>query len=123
MDQKVKFATLMAKLGVYFGAADGDYSDKEKAFVNLFIGLLKTQGNIDMGIEEVIRSTTDKTYTLDELVAEAKEFLQQKDTDPAEVKTTIKTMNQFIETVIQIDGTRTSEEDAEFAKWQKAIGA
>lgn len=121
MDQKVKFATLMAKLGVHFGAADGNYDDKERAFVNLFIGLLKTQGELDMDVENVIRDTTNKRYTLDELVAECNEILNGVDAE--EHSKTIENMCKFIETIIEIDGRSTSEERKEFALWKKAIGA
>lgn len=121
MEQKVRFATLMAKLGVHFGAADGNYDDKERAFVNLFIGLLKMQGALDLDVENVIREASTKKYSLNELVAECNEILNGVAAE--EHSETIQNMCKFVETIIEIDGRTTSEEKKEYVEWKKAIGA
>lgn len=120
MDQKTKFAKLVAKTGVFFGAADGHYDDKEKAFVNLFIGYLKLQGCMQEDIETIIKETTNEKYFLDDLVAETNECL--KDLSAEDKKETLVSMKNFIQTIISVDGTESYSEKDAFDKWQKELG-
>lgn len=121
MDYKVKFATLVAKLGVHFGAVDGNYDDKERAFVNLFIGFLKAQSGMDEEISDIIRSATSERYTIEQLAAEANQLLSGLSAE--ERKGTIDHMNNFLDTVIGVDGDKCLAEKMEFENWKKAIGA
>ena len=121
MDQKVKFAKLVAKLGVYFGAADGNYDDKERAFVNLFIGFLKTQSGMTEDVENIIRETTNEKYKLEDLVAETNDALKHLTAE--ERKGTIDSINSFIETIIGIDGKKCTNEEIEFNHWKEAVKA
>ncbi|MCQ2207399.1 MAG: hypothetical protein MJZ02_04165 [Paludibacteraceae bacterium] len=120
MDQKAKFAKLVAKTGVHFGAADGRYDDKEKAFVNLFIGYLKLQGGMEADVESIIKETINEKYVLSELIAETNECL--KDMSADERKQTLESMKNFINTIICVDGTESYSEQYEFDKWKKELG-
>ncbi len=120
MDQKVKFAKLVAKTGVHFGAVDGKYDDKEKAFVNLFIGYLKLQGTMDADVESIIKEATSQKYLLKELVDETNECL--KDLSAEERKQTLESMKNFITTIVCIDGTESYSEQNEFEQWKKELG-
>lgn len=120
MDQKVKFAKLVAKTGVHFGAADGRYDDKEKAFVNLFIGYLKLQGGMEADAESIIKEVTNQKYLLKELVDETNECL--KDLNAEERKQTLESMKNFINTIICIDGSESYSEQNEFDQWKKDLG-
>ena len=120
MDQKVKFAKLVAKTGVHFGAADGKYDDKEKAFVNLFIGYLKLQGAMETDAESIIKEVTNQKYLLKELVDETNECL--KDLNAEERKQTLESMKNFINTIICIDGSESYSEQNEFDQWKKDLG-
>ena len=118
MDQKV--AKLVAKTGVHFGAADGKYDDKEKAFVNLFIGYLKLQGAMEADAESIIKEVTNQKYLLKELVDETNECL--KDLNAEERKQTLESMKNFINTIICIDGSESYSEQNEFDQWKKDLG-
>ncbi|MBQ4035656.1 MAG: hypothetical protein II623_09385 [Paludibacteraceae bacterium] len=120
MDQKVKFAKLVAKTGVHFGAVDGKYDDKEKAFVNLFIGYLKLQGTMDADVESIIKEATSQKYLLKELVDETNDCL--KDLSAEERKQTLESMKNFITTIVCIDGTESYSEQNEFEQWKKEFG-
>ncbi|MBR6042464.1 MAG: hypothetical protein K6G31_06125 [Paludibacteraceae bacterium] len=120
MDQKVKFAKLVAKTGVHFGAVDGKYDDKEKAFVNLFIGYLKLQGTMDADVESIIKEATSQKYLLKELVDETNDCL--KDLSAEERKQTLESMKNFITTIVCIDGTESYSEQNEFEQWKKELG-
>lgn len=117
---KIKFAELVAKTGVHFGAVDGNYDDKEKAFVNLFIGFLKAQGAMDGDVENIIKTTNNGKYTLEELVNETKNQLKGLSED--EKKATLKGMSNFINTIICVDGMDTYDEQQEYAKWKSDLG-
>lgn len=120
MDQKVKFAKLVAKTGVHFGAVDGKYDDKEKAFVNLFIGYLKLQGTMNADVESIIKEATSQKYLLKELVDETNDCL--KDLSAEERKQTLESMKNFITTIVCIDGTESYSEQNEFEQWKKELG-
>lgn len=115
----VKFAELVAKTGIHFGAVDGNYDDKEKAFVNMFIAFLKFNGGVEAEVEDVIRKAGEKTYTLNELVDETKALLA--DLPEAERKGTLESFANFIETVICADGKKELRESWEFDDWKKAL--
>lgn len=120
MDQKLKFATLVAKTGVFFGAADGRYDDKEKAFVNLFIGYLKNVGGLEEEAQNIIAKATESKYLLMELVDETNECL--KGLNEEERKATLDSMANFIQTIISVDGTESYSEKREFESWKKQLG-
>ncbi len=120
MDQKVKFAELVAKTGVFFGAADGNYDDKEKAFINLFIGYLKSQAGIGDDVEQILAATTNKKYELNELIEETKTALAGL--GDAERKSTLNGMKNFINTIVCVDGTEAPAELEAFDQWKKALG-
>ena len=115
----VKFAELVAKTGIHFGAIDGNYDDKEKAFVNMFIAFLKFNGGVNAEVEDVIRQAGNKKYTLDELVSETKSLLSGL--PDAERKGTIESFANFVSSVICADGKQETSETVEFNKWKNAL--
>lgn len=120
MENNIKFVELLAKTGVFFGAADGNYDDKERAFVNLFIGFLKVQAHVDGNVEEVVRKATEKSYTIDEIISETKNALAKESAD--EKAKTLASMANFINTIICIDGVEDSDEKKFFDQWKKELG-
>ena len=119
MDKKIKFAKLVAKTGTFFGAVDGNYDDNEKAFVNLFIGLLKSEANIDSDVEKILAETADEKYTLDDIVSETKAHLA--DMNDAERKETLNSLVEFITIMLNVDGKKASSEIIAFEEWKKAF--
>ena len=47
MEKLINTITLMAKTGLFFASADGDYSDKEKNFIDGFISGIENIGDND----------------------------------------------------------------------------
>ena len=62
----------MAKTGLFFASADGDYSDKEKNFIEGFISGIENIGDIDDELKAKVNDATSHTYTLDEIVSFSK---------------------------------------------------
>lgn len=120
MDKKVKFAQLVAKTGAFFGAVDGEYSDNERAFVNLFIGILSSQCDVDTEVEKLLAETTSKKYELSEVINETKQALEGM--DEKEKKDTIDNLSILISSVINADGKQAEEENNAFSEWKKAMG-
>lgn len=119
MDKKLKFAQLVAKMGVFFGSVDGDYSDKEKAFVNLFVGMLKAQFNINESDEKILTSATEQSYKLQDIIEETQNAV--KDMSADEKSKTFASLENFINIIIGVDGEICEEEKAAFAEWKKAF--
>ena len=115
----VKFAELVAKTGMHFGKIDGNYDDKERSFVNMFIGFLKVNSNFAGDVESVIRNASNQVCTVNQLIDETKEVLS--DLSDERRKGTLESFANFIETVICVDGDKRSMEQSEFKVWKSAL--
>jgi len=116
---KIKFAELVAKTGIHFGGADGFYDDKEKAFVNLFIGFLKVNANVDADTQEIIRKASGQRCSVTELVNETRAIMA--DLPEEERKKTLESFANFIDTVVSVDGQKSTEEVRDFAIWKTML--
>ncbi len=101
MEKLINTITLMAKTGLFFASADGDYSDKEKNFIEGFIS----------GIENI--------GTLDEIVKETQQLLEGF--SPDEQSAIKKSLKAFVNKVIDADCERKSTEQENYLAWKKAI--
>ena len=97
MEKLINTITLMAKTGLFFASADGDYSDKEKNFID----------------------ATSHTYTLDEIVKETQQLLEGF--SPDEQSAIKKSLKAFVNKVIDADCTRKGVEQENYLAWKKAI--
>ncbi|MBR3453941.1 MAG: hypothetical protein IKH26_01310 [Bacteroidaceae bacterium] len=120
IEKLVKVVKLMAKTGLYFASCDGDYSQSEKDFLEAYVSGIEAIGSIDDELKQSVYSTFDKTYSLEEIVEDTKEMVDGF--EPEQRTAVLKEMQQFIIKVIRLDNKVDSKEEAEFVKWNKALG-
>ncbi len=120
IEKLVKVVKLMAKTGLYFASCDGDYSQSEKDFLEAYVSGIESIGSIDDELKQSVYSTFDKTYSLEEIVEDTKEMVDGF--EPEQRTAVLKEMQQFIIKVIRLDNKVDSKEEAEFVKWNKALG-
>ena len=113
-----KIIKLMAKAGLFFARADGQYDVREKSFIANFIDKLSAVGPADE-VEALLAGALDKQYSLDEVIADTKDLLD--DFNPTERGAILLMIDGFIEQVISADGKKTSDEIENFTAWQKAV--
>ena len=120
MDKKPieKVIKLVAKTGLFFAHADGEYDVREKKFIEGFIDKLAAIGPVDE-VKAEIEGSLNKAYTLDEIVAETKDLLEGFNKPEQEV---IKlTMRQFVINVINSDCVEKKTETELFKAWIQAL--
>jgi len=114
-----KIIKLIVKLGLFFAHSDGSYSAKERSFIAHFVEKLADMGDID-DIKDVLGDSINKAYTLDEVVAETNDLLDDfQGNDRAAIKATLLGFAQ------QVIGSDNNECKAEMqaldAWWDKLI--
>ena len=119
MEKLINTITLMAKTGLFFASADGDYSDKEKNFIEGFISGIENIGDIDDELKTKVNDATSHTYTLDEIVKETQQLLEGF--SPDEQSAIKKSLKAFVNKVIDADCERKSTEQENYLAWKKAI--
>ena len=114
-----KIIKLIVKLGLFFAHCDGSYSAKERSFISHFVEKLADMGNID-DIKDVLGDSINKTYTLDEVVADTNDLLDDfQGNDRAAIKATLL---GFAQQVINSDNNECKAELANLdAWWSKLI--
>ncbi len=121
MDTKAieKTIKLLAKVGLFFAKADGKYTDKEENFIAKFIDRLAGDGDDRKEAEALLEGYLDKTFTLDEIIADTKDLLSGFNETEQGVITLM--LNGFIDQVIEADGKESAAELKNYEAWQKAI--
>lgn len=120
MDKKPieKVIKLVAKTGLFFAHADGEYDVREKKFIDGFIDKLAQIGPVDE-VKAELEVSLAKAYTLDEIVAETKDLLVSFNMPEQDV---IKlTLRQFVANVINSDCVEKKAETELFRDWIKAL--
>jgi len=113
-----KIILLAAKTGLYFAHVDGEYDTKEKEFIDNYIQKLSEIGPVDDVKDEII-ALTDKSFTLDEVVADTRDLLE--DFNGLEKMLIRSTLTQFAKKIIKADGTEAPAEKTAYAMWKEAI--
>jgi len=118
-DSIEKIIKLIVKLGLFFAHCDGSYSAKERSFITRFVEKLADKGDID-DIKDVLGDSINKTYTLDEVITETNNLLDDfEGNDRAAVKATLL---GFAQQVIQSDNNECKVEIENLdAWWDKLI--
>ena len=110
---------LMAKTGLFFANADGEYTESEKKFVTDFILGIENIGDMEVGLKAQIMDTVNHSYTLDEIITETNALLEGfTSQEQKAIRTSLKA---FINNVIQADGVRCKAEQENYIAWKKAI--
>ena len=110
----------MAKTGLFFANCDGVYTDREKDFVEGFVGGIEMVGSIDDELKNDVLDSVNHTYTLDEIVDETKKLVENFNDD--ERKAILATINGFINKVMRADSKTNSAEQTAYKEWKERVG-
>lgn len=119
MQKLIDTIKLMAKTGLFFANADGDYSEKEKQYITDFILGIEKIGDLEVGLKAQVLDTINHTYTFEEIVSETRSLLEGFSTE--EQDAIRKSLKAFVNQVITIDGKRRKEEQDYYLRWRQAI--
>lgn len=119
--EKLKNSILLtAKAGLFFASCDGDFSNKEKEFVEGYIQSIEEVGEIPQELKAQLRDTLNHTYTLEGIIDDTKALVEGFNED--ERKAILFTLRQFIMKVIATDAHVKTKEVEYFDKWIEAVG-
>lgn len=110
---------LMAKTGLFFANADGQYTESEKKYITDFIQGIEQVGDMDSALKEQVLDTVNHAYTLDDILAETKALLDGF--NPDEQVAIKKSLHAFANQVILADGNRCTAEQESYINWKKAL--
>lgn len=119
MQKLIDTIKLMAKTGLFFANADGDYSDKEKKFITDFILGIEKVGDLEAELKAQVLDTVNHTYSFDEIVSETRSLLEgfnQEEQDSIR-----KSLEAFVNQVITADGSCRKEEQEYYVRWKQTI--
>lgn len=119
MQKLIDTIKLMAKTGLFFANADGDYSDKEKQFITDFVLGIEKIGDLETELKAQVLDAVNHTYTFDEIVDETSSLLEGF--CPEEQDAIKKSLEAFVRQVITIDGKCRQEEHEFYIRWRQAI--
>ncbi len=113
-----KVIDLMAKTGLFFAKADGQYESGEAKFIEKFLGRLAQYGSVD-DIKGKLEGYLEEEFTLDEIVKETNELVEGF--NKVEKAAVLASIAGFIQKVISADGDKETEEVACFAAWKNQV--
>ena len=119
MQKLIDTIKLMAKTGLFFANADGNYSESEKQYITDFIKGIEMVGELDDELKTQVLDTVNHTYTFDEIIGETRSLLDGFNDD--EKKEIRKSLKAFVNKVIAIDGKRKEVEQEYYLRWREAI--
>lgn len=108
----------MAKTGLFFAKADGNYDVKEKEFIEKFLTKLSKYGEVD-DIKAKLEGYLDADITLDEVIADTKDLVDGF--NKVEKAAILASVAGFIERVIRADGEKSEVETENFKAWKDAL--
>lgn len=111
--------TLMAKTGLFFANADGQYTESEKKFITDFVLGIEKVGDMEEALKAQVMDTVNHAYTLEGVVAETKALLGGF--NPDEQLAIKKSLRAFANQVIMADGNRCTTEQENYINWKKAL--
>ncbi|MBO4821872.1 MAG: hypothetical protein J5548_10485 [Prevotella sp.] len=121
MNDKLSNSILLtAKAGLFFASCDGDFSQKEREFVEGYISSIEEVGEIPSELKEAVADTINHTYTLEEIIDETLSLVEGFNDD--ERKAILFTLRQFILKAIASDSRVKEKEVASYDQWLKAVG-
>ena len=121
MNEKLSDSILLtAKAGLFFASCDGDFSQKEREFVEGYISSIEEVGEIPSELKEAVADTINHTYTLEEIIDDTLSLVEGFNED--ERKAILFTLRQFILKAIASDSRVKEKEVASYDQWLKAVG-
>ncbi len=119
MEKLVNTIKLMAKTGLFFANADGNYAESEKQFIKDFVLGIEKIGDLEPGLKAQVLDTVNHSYTLDEIIDETKALLDGF--NKTERDAIWKSLKAFANKVIDVDGKRCQAEQENYLKWKEAL--
>ena len=109
---------LMAKTGLFFAKADGQYEGGEKKFIEKFLGRLAEYGDV-ADLQPKLEGYLNESFTIEQIVDETNALVS--DFNKVEKAAILAAISSFIQKVIKSDGEQESAEVAAYAVWKNAV--
>ena len=109
---------LVARTGLFFAKADGQYSEREQAFINEYIAQLAKDGSPDE-VRALLGDVEHEHITLEGLVADTRAVLEQIPVNDADMVTLM--LYAFINDVVKTDGEDCPAEKEALRQWCAAL--
>ena len=121
MNEKLSDSIMLtAKAGLFFASCDGEFSQKEKEFIEGYISSIEEVGEIPSELKVALADTINHTYTLDEIIGDTLSLVEDFNDD--ERKVILFTLRQFILKAIASDSRVKEKEVAAYDQWLAAVG-
>ena len=120
MEKIIDTIKLMAKTGLFFANSDGNFAERERDFLENFVGGIESVGDISDELKAEVKDTLNHSYDLDGIVKETLQLVEGFNDD--ERKAILVTTSLFIRKVILSDTRVESKERENYALWKKAVG-
>ena len=92
---------LVARTGLFFAKADGDYTEREQAFINEYVNQLARDGSPDE-VRALLGDVEHEPVTLDQLIADTQALLAQLPVADGQMVSLM--LYAFINDVVKADG-------------------
>ncbi len=120
MEKIIDTIKLMAKTGLFFANSDGNFAERERDFLENFVGGIESVGDISDELKAEVKDTLNHSYDLDGIVRETLQLVEGFNDD--ERKAILVTTSLFIRKVILSDTRVESKERENYELWKKAVG-
>ena len=121
MNEKLSDSIMLtAKAGLFFASCDGEFSQKEKEFIEGYISSIEEVGEIPSELKVALADTINHTYTLEEIIGDTLSLVEDFNDD--ERKVILFTLRQFILKAIASDSRVKEKEVAAYDQWLAAVG-
>ena len=120
MEKIIDTIKLMAKTGLFFANSDGNFAERERDFLENFVGGIESVGDISDELKAEVKDTLNHSYDLDGIVKETLQLVEGFNDD--ERKAILITTSLFIRKVILSDTRVESKERENYELWKKAVG-
>lgn len=110
---------LVAKTGLFFAKVDGDYTEREQAFMQAYIDQLVQAGGTPAEVEELIGNIENEPITLEGVIADTHALLESLPPNDARI---VKIMLfSYISDIVAADGDNCPAEKAAFDAWNQSL--
>ncbi len=111
---------LVARTGLFFAKADGDYTEREQAFINEYVNQLARDGSPDE-VRALLGDVEHEPVTLDQLIADTQALLAQLPVADGQMVSLM--LYAFINDVVKADGDDCPAEKEALRQWCAALAA
>ena len=116
LEQVIK---LVAKTGLFFAKVDGEYTEREQAFMQAYIDKLVEAGGTPEEVQAIIGDMENQPITLDEVIADTHALLNSLPPNDARI---VKIMLfSYVSDIVAADGEDCPAEKAAFDAWNQSL--